>query len=319
MPPITDPDVLVGSATADDAAVYRLSDDLALVQSLDFFTPIVDDPYQFGQIAAANSLSDIYAMGARPLLALNIAAFPSSSLPLEILTTILRGGADKAAEAGIPIVGGHTIDDEEPKYGLAVTGLIDPKRIVTNSAARPGDHIILTKPIGTGIISSGVKADKAPRDVVERMVRVASALNRAASEVMLEVGVSAATDLTGFGLLGHLLEMSRASQVALEIRAQAVPVIEGAWPLAEAGIVPGGTKRNLAYVGPHVVWPDGMSEVEKLMLSDAQTSGGLLMAVAEARSEELRQRLEAADGVLEAAVIGRATKSDPAGTITVLP
>lgn len=309
----------MGSATADDAAVYRLSDGLALVQSLDFFTPIVDDPYQFGQIAAANSLSDIYAMGARPLLALNIAAFPRATLPLEILSTILRGGADKAAEAGIPIVGGHTIDDEEPKYGLAVTGLIDPERIVTNSAARPGDRIILTKPIGTGIISSAVKADKAPPDVVERMVRVASALNRAASEVMLEVGVSAATDLTGFGLLGHLLEMSRASQVALEVVASAVPVIEGAWPLAEAGIVPGGTKRNLAYVSPHVVWPEGMSEVEKLMLSDAQTSGGLLMAVAEERSEKLLKELEAADGVLEAAVIGRATKSDPAGTITVLP
>lgn len=309
----------MGSATADDAAVYRISDGLALVQSLDFFTPIVDDPYQFGQIAAANSLSDIYAMGARPLLALNIAAFPRATLPLEILSTILRGGADKAAEAGIPIVGGHTIDDEEPKYGLAVTGLIDPERIVTNSAARPGDRIILTKPIGTGIISSAVKADKAPPDVVERMVRVASALNRAASEVMLEVGVSAATDLTGFGLLGHLLEMSRASQVALEVVASAVPVIEGAWPLAEAGIVPGGTKRNLAYVSPHVVWPEGMSEVEKLMLSDAQTSGGLLMAVAEERSEKLLKELEAADGVLEAAVIGRATKSDPAGTITVLP
>lgn len=309
----------MGSATADDAAVYRISDGVALVQSLDFFTPIVDDPYQFGQIAAANSLSDIYAMGARPLMALNIAAFPRSTLPLEMLSTILRGGADKAAEAGIPIVGGHTIDDEEPKYGLAVTGLIDPERIVTNSAARPGDHIILTKPIGIGIISSGVKADKAPPEVVERMVRVASTLNRAASEVMLEVGVSAATDLTGFGLLGHLLEMSRASQVAVEVRARAVPVIDGAWPLAEAGIVPGGTKRNLAHVGPHVAWPEGMSEVEKLMLSDAQTSGGLLIAVAEERSEELRKGLEAADGVLEAAVIGRATEADPAGTITVLP
>lgn len=319
LPPVTDPAVLVGTATADDAAVYRIDDGRALVQSLDFFTPIVDDPYQFGQIAAANSLSDIYAMGATPLLALNIAAFPRSDLPLEWLGAILKGGADKAAEAGISIVGGHTIDDNEPKYGLVVTGLIDPDAIITNAGVQPGDQLILTKPIGTGIIASAVKADKAPPDVVERMVQVATTLNREASEAMVEVGVSAATDVTGFGLLGHLHEMTKASGVAVEVRASDVSVIEGAWPLAEAGIVPGGTRRNLSFVAPHVVWPEGMEEVGKLMLADAQTSGGLLIAVPEERAQELLERLTAAEGVLAADVIGRATHPDPAGTITVIP
>ena len=318
LPPITDPAVLVGSAKADDAAVYRLDDGQALVQSLDFFTPIVDDPYDFGQIAAANSLSDIYAMGARPLLALNIVAFPSTDLPLEILSTILRGGADKAAEAGIPIVGGHTIDDNEPKYGLVVTGLIDPARVITNAGLRPGDLLVLTKPIGTGIIGSAIKADKAPPEVVERMVRVATALNRGASEAMVEAGVSAATDVTGFGLLGHLFEMTLAGGVAVEVRASAVPVIEGTWPLAEAGIVPGGTKRNLAFVNPHTVWPEGMDETAKLVLADAQTSGVLLIGVPEKRADGLLKRLADADGVFSTEVIGRVTHEEAAGTITVL-
>jgi selenide,water dikinase len=319
LPPVTDPNVLVGVATADDAAVYRLDDGRALVQSLDFFTPIVDDPYDFGQIAAANALSDIYAMGARPLLALNIVAFPRSDLPLELLSDILRGGADKAAEAGISILGGHTIDDNEPKYGLVVTGLIDPDKVVTNAALRPGDLLILTKPIGTGIIATAVKGDKAPPEVVDRMVLVASTLNKAASEAMVAEGVSAATDVTGFGLLGHLREMTVASGVAAEVRASAVPVIEGTRPLAEAGTIPGGTRRNLAHVDPHVAWPEDMDETTKLLLADAQTSGGLLIGVAEERAEGLLKRLADADGVLAADVIGRVTKADPAGTITVLP
>ncbi len=318
LPPVTDPAVLVGSAKADDAAVYRLDEGRALVQSLDFFTPIVDDPYQFGQIAAANSLSDIYAMGARPLLALNIAAFPRGELPLELLTAILKGGADKAAEAGIPIVGGHTIDDNEPKYGLVVTGLVDPERMVTNAGMRPGDVLVLTKPIGIGIIASAVKADKAPQAVIDRMVRVATALNRAASEAMVEVGVSAATDVTGFGLLGHLYEMTSASGVAVEVVASAVPVIEGTWPLAEAGIVPGGTRRNLAFVEPHTVWPEGLGETAKLVLSDAQTSGGLLISVPAERAEALLERLSASHGDPAAQVIGRVVGPEPAGTIRVL-
>ncbi len=250
---------------------------------------------------------------------MNIAAFPRSDLPLEMLGAILKGGADKAAEAGIPIAGGHTIDDNEPKYGLVVTGLIDPAKMVTNAGVQPDDQLILTKPIGTGIIASAVKSDKAPKDVVERMVQVATTLNRGASEAMVEVGVSAATDITGFGLLGHLHEMTRASGVAVELKASAVPVIEGAWPLAEAGIVPGGTRRNLSFVAPHVVWPEGMDEVGKLMLADAQTSGGLLIAVAEERAKELLGKLVASKEVLVAEVVGRATHPDPAGTITVVP
>ena len=310
--------MLVGSSTADDAAVYRLDDGLALVQSLDFFTPIVDDPYQFGQIAAANSLSDIYAMGARPIMALNIAAFPRSILPLEWLGAILRGGADKAAEAGIAIVGGHTIDDNEPKYGLVVTGLVEPDKFITNAGARPGDLLILTKPLGTGIIASAIKGDKAPPEVVERMVQVASALNKEAGEAISELRVNAATDVTGFGLLGHLHEMALASGVAFDVSASAVPVIEGTWPLIEAGVVSGGTRRNLAHGEPHTVWPRGMSEVAKLVLTDAQTSGGLLIAVAEERAEELRERLNASKEALAADVIGRATHADEAGTLTIL-
>jgi selenide,water dikinase len=319
LPPVTDPDVLVGAASADDAAVYRLDDGRALVQSLDFFTPIVDDPYDFGRIAAANSLSDIYAMGARPLLALNIVAFPRSELPMELLFEILRGGADKASEAGIPIVGGHSIDDNEPKYGLVVTGLIDPAAVVKNSPLHPGDLLILTKPIGSGIIATAIKGDKAPPEVVERMVQVASTLNKSASEAMVAEGVSAATDVTGFGLLGHLFEMTQASGVAVEVRASAVPVIEGTWPLAEVGTIPGGTRRNLAFVEDNTVWTDGTDDMTKLVLCDAQTSGGLLIGVAEERAAGLLERLAAAEGVLAADVIGRVTQPDPAGTMTVLP
>jgi selenide,water dikinase len=200
-----------------------------------------------------------------------------------------------------------------------VTGLIDPAKIVTNAGMRPGDLLVLTKPIGTGIIASAVKADKAPPEVIKRMVRVASALNKDASEVMVEVGVSAATDVTGFGLLGHLLEMTLAAGVAVELEASRVPVIEGTWPLAETGIVPGGTRRNLSFVSPHTVWPDGMEEVAKLVLADAQTSGGLLIAVAEEKAEELVERLSSSEGVSKADVIGRATHPDPSGTMTVLP
>lgn len=279
MPKINDPNLLIGASTADDAAVYRISDDTAIVETVDFFTPVVDDPYTFGQIAAANALSDIYAMGARPLFALNIVAFPSKKLPLEVLEEILKGGADKVWEAGINVVGGHSIDDPEPKYGLVVTGTVHPDKVVANSTAKAGDSLILTKPLGIGIITTAIKREKASKAAIEKAVSVMSALNRDASEAMVAIGVSAATDITGFGLLGHLLEMVQGSGVGAKIYADKVPVIEEAWGYAREDIVPGGTKANLDYVNPCVQWGEGIGEDAKLVLSDAQTSGGLLISV----------------------------------------
>lgn len=279
MPKISDPNLLVGISTADDAAVYKISNDMAIVETVDFFTPVVDDPYTFGQIAAANALSDIYAMGARPLFALNIVAFPSKKLPLEVLEEILRGGADKVREAGINVVGGHSIDDPEPKYGLVVTGIVHPEKVVANSTAKAGDVLILTKPLGIGIITTAIKREKASKAAIEKVVSVMSALNKEASEAMIEVGVSAATDITGFGLLGHLLEMVQGSGVGARIYLDKIPVIKETWEYVKEGIVPGGTRSNLDYVNPCVQWGDGISEEEKLVLSDAQTSGGLLISV----------------------------------------
>lgn len=279
MPKISDPNLLVGISTADDAAVYKLSDDMAIVETVDFFTPVVDDPYTFGQISAANALSDIYAMGARPLFALNIVAFPSKKLPLEVLDEILRGGADKVREAGINVVGGHSIDDPEPKYGLVVTGLVQPDKVVANSTARVGDVLVLTKPLGIGIITTAIKRGKASRAAVEKVVSAMSALNRSASEAMVEVGVSAATDITGFGLLGHLLGMVQGSGVGARIYAEKVPVIEEAWDYVKEDIVPGGTLANMDYVNPCVTWGEGVSTEAKTILCDAQTSGGLLISV----------------------------------------
>jgi selenide,water dikinase len=278
MPVVSDPNLIVGIGTADDAAVYRITDDKAIVQTVDFFTPVVDDPYTFGLITAANALSDIYAMGARPLFALNIVAFPSKTLPMDVLYEILRGGADKAREAGIGIVGGHSIDDPEPKYGMVVTGIVHPDRVVANSTARVGDVLVLTKPLGIGIITTAIKREKASKAAIERAVSVMSALNREASEAMVEVDVSAGTDITGFGLLGHLLEMVQGSGVCARIYLDRVPVIEEAWGYAGEGIVPGGSRANLEYVNPHVQWGK-VSEDARLVLSDAQTSGGLLISV----------------------------------------
>jgi selenide,water dikinase len=302
MPPVVDPNVLVGFATSDDAAVYRLSDELAAVATVDFFTPVVDDPYDFGRVAAANALSDVYAMGARPLFALAITGFPAKTLPLEVLQAILRGGADKAAEAGIAIVGGHSIDDNEPKYGLAVYGVVHPARVVRNSSARPGDALVLTKPIGTGVISQGVKKGVTAPDEAAAAVASMAALNRAAGEAMLEVGPSAATDVTGFGLLGHLHELAHASGVRARVRAGAVPLLPGARRLAEAGVVPGGSRRNAQFIAPWAVWGEGIDEATRTLLTDAQTSGGLLVALPAARAERLVAAC-AARGV-SAAVIG---------------
>jgi selenide,water dikinase len=257
---------------------------------VDVFTPIVDDPFAFGLVAAANALSDVYAKGGRPLLALNVVGFPRT-LPLDILAEILRGGAEKAAEAGVLIVGGHSIDDPEPKYGLAVTGLVHPRRFVTNGGARPGDAIYLTKPLGTGVITTGIKQEKTPPALAAEVVRIMSVLNRAASEAMMEVGVHAATDVTGYGLLGHLHEMVAASGVSATVSAAAVPLIDGARELGGAGAVAGGTARNLEWLADKVRWAPEIDEVTRILLADAQTSGGLLIAVAPERAEALEAAL----------------------------
>jgi selenide,water dikinase len=292
LPKPGDPNLLLGIGTGDDAAVYRLTDELALVQTVDVFTPIVDDPYTFGQIAATNALSDVYAKGGRPLLALNIAGFPRK-LSLDILAEILRGGAEKALEAGVSIVGGHTIDDPEPKYGLAVTGLVHPARYVSNAGARPGDVLFLTKPIGIGVITTGIKQDTTPPAVAAEAIRVMNTLNRAASEAMMQVGVHAATDVTGFGLLGHLYEMVDASGVAARISAAAVPVLPGAADLAGHGAVAGGTARNLEWLADKVRWAPTIDEITRILLADAQTSGGLLIAVVPERAAALEQAMHA--------------------------
>jgi len=290
LPQPSDPNLLLGIGTHDDAAIYRLTDEIALVQTVDVFTPIVDDPFTFGAIAAANALSDVYAKGGRPLLALNIAGFPRR-LPLDILAEILRGGAEKAQEAGVMIVGGHTIDDPEPKYGLAVTGLVHPQQFVANAGARPGDVLYLTKPLGIGVITTGIKQDKTPPAVAAEAIRVMSTLNRAASEAMQDVGVHAATDVTGFGLLGHLYEMVKASGVGAQISARAVPVLDGASALAAGGAIAGGTARNLEWLADKVRWAPAIDETLRILLADAQTSGGLLIAVAPERAERLERAL----------------------------
>ena len=281
---------MVGSGTADDSAVYRLSDSLALVQSVDFFPPIVDDPYWFGAIAAANSLSDIYAMGATPVLGLNIVGFPIG-LPKDILGSILKGGADKMTEAGAIIAGGHTIDDVEPKYGIAVTGLVRPGEQITNAGARAGDKLVLTKPIGTGIITTALKAGKSDAETEGRVVRLMAELNKGASEAMVGVGVNACTDITGFGLLGHMREMVEGSGVGARVELKEVPLIPEARELAEEGIAPGGTQRNLASLKDSVAWEGDIQEAMKVLLADAQTSGGLLISVAEEKVDRLMAAL----------------------------
>ncbi len=291
--PVADPAVLVDASTADDAAVYRLDQDRALVVTADFFTPIVDDPYDFGRIAAANALSDVYAMGGRPLLALNLVAFPRSLLDRGILEAILRGGGEVAASAGAAVLGGHSIDDAEPKYGLCVVGEVHPDEVVRNSTARPGDALVLTKAVGTGIIATAIKAGQAPRQVVTTAVASMTMLNRAASEAMRRHGAHACTDVTGYGLLGHLREMAAASGLSARIDAEAVPILPGARALAGAGHVPGGTKRNLADVGAFVDW-GATDPLTRTLLTDAQTSGGLLIALPRERAHALVAELRRA-------------------------
>jgi selenide, water dikinase len=314
LPPVLDPRVLVGASTSDDAAVYRLTEELALVATLDFITPVVDDPEQFGAVAAANSLSDVFAMGARPILALNVVNFPRDRLPLHYLESILRGGAAKAQEAGVPIVGGHSVDDPELKYGLVAIGVVHPDRLVTNASARPGDRLVLTKPLGIGVVTTAIKADRADPDLVRRAVDLMTTLNGSAATAMADVGVNAATDVTGFGLLGHLAEMVRASGVGATLLARAVPILAGARPLAEEGFIPGGSRRNLAAIEDLVTWGPRLDDVDRILLADAQTSGGLLIAVPEPRLERLLGHLSAAP-TLSSAVIGQIT--DEPGRIHV--
>jgi selenium donor protein len=270
---------------------------------VDFFTPVVDDPFQFGAIAAANSLSDIYAMGARPLFALSVVGFPSNRLPVEVLEEILTGARLKAEEAGISIIGGHTVDDTEPKFGLAVTGIVDPEGIVTNRGAEPGDALILTKPLGTGILSTALKQGLLETGQAELLMDTMAALNRGAAEAMLEVGIHACTDVTGFGLLGHLLGMMKGSGASAIIEAGRVPFLAGAVELAASGIVPGGSVNNLDFTRPFVEYSEKVSDLRRLLLNDAQTSGGLLMAVPDARSEALASTLKG-KGVEGVSIIG---------------
>jgi selenide, water dikinase len=293
LPRADDPAVLVGTATYDDAGVYRVSDDLALVHTADFFTPIVDDPRDFGRIAAANALSDVYAMGGRPLTALNLVAFSLERLGGEVLAEILAGGAEVAARAGVAIVGGHSIDDPEPKYGLSVTGSVHPDAVVRNSTGRVGDVLFLTKPIGGGAITTAAKRREAPADAIRACTAVMTTLNADAAAAALSVGPSAMTDVTGFGLLGHLHELAVASGTGARIAADAVPALGGALDLLAAGALAGGSRRNREWVDPHFDWEADVPEPLRALLCDAMTSGGLLVAAASERADAMAQALDA--------------------------
>ena len=311
---ICDPALLVGMGTSDDAGVYRLSDDLALVQSVDFFTPVVDDPYWYGAIAAANALSDIYAMGARPITALNLVSFPMDKLPLGVLGEILQGGHDKMKEAGVALMGGHSIDDPEPKYGLAVTGLIHPDRMWTNSGAKKGDALVLTKGIGAGLITTAAKRGLIKGEDITDAVALMATLNGETAEVASRWDVNACTDVTGFGLLGHAWEMSRASGVKLTLQADLVPLLPGVDKVLGLEAFPGGTRANLDYLKPHVRFASSVSDPNRLLLADAMTSGGLLISLPGDQAEGLLSELSRA-GVL-AARVGEVLEGEPGIDVT---
>jgi len=305
----------VGNSTSDDAAVYRINSECALVQSVDVFTPIVDDPYTFGLIAAANALSDIYAMGARPIVALSIIGFPVGKLPVSDMTLIMKGGIDKAREAGIEVAGGHSIEDSEPKYGLCVTGLVHPERIYRNSTARAGDVLFLTKPLGSGVIAQAIKKGCADAEEVAEAVAVMGELNKKASEAMVAVNASACTDITGFGLLGHLVEMLKGSEHAAELTFSQVPILKGVTRHIQAGVFPGGTRKILDFCQSHLQWGEDLPAEAAFILADPQTSGGLLIAMSEPRKEELRT-VFADQGVETYAEIGRVVEG-PAGHVKI--
>lgn len=288
-----------------------MNDSLAIVQSVDYFTPVVDDPYTFGLITAANSLSDIYAMGAQPLFALNIVGFPSKKLSMDVLAEILKGGAAKAAEAGISVIGGHTIDDPEPKYGMVVTAVINPSLVVTNAGAKAGDMLVLTKPLGLGIITTAMKKGLVSPAVITEAIEVMSTLNKGAAEAMVKVGVNACTDITGFGFLGHLHEMAKASQLGAQVFLADVPVIHETWNLIKnkVGVVPGGTQKNLEFLKEDLIVNPGISNDDLLVLADAQTSGGLLISVTEEKLTNLLQELKDAE-VQTIAIVGKMVQDD---------
>jgi len=316
LPEMEDAKLLVGIETSDDAGVYLINEETALLHTVDFFTPIVDDPRRFGQIAAANALSDIYAMGGQPLTAMNIICYPTREGNLEVLAQILMGGAEKVKEAGALIVGGHSVEDKEPKYGLAVTGVVAPDQLVRNSTARPGDRLVLTKPLGTGIVTSAVKAKMVPPGLEEAVSAQMAALNDRAARAMREAGPSACTDVTGFGLLGHAMEMARGSGVGLIFEAAALPLIERAPEYASLGLIPRGAHANRCFIGDDVSFEAGVPLAIQDIMFDPQTSGGLLIAVPEVRLQTLMDKL-AEYGVREARVIGRITDEIPAGKILV--
>ena len=304
LPPSADPNLLVGSATGDDAGIYRLDSRRALVQTVDFFTPIVDDPFIYGQIAAANALSDVYAMGGRPLTALNIMGIPTETVPPRVIATILRGGMAKAKEAGCAIVGGHTIRNPEPVYGLAITGLVSPRRMITNAAARPGDVLILTKPLGTGIVTTGIKRGITSPALARRAIRSMRQLNSIGADLAERALVRAGTDVTGFGLLGHLGAMCRASGTGAEIDAKSLPLLgKELFALIEQDCIPGGSRQNQETANAITDWGSATSE-QKTVLTDAQTSGGLLLCVSEKRLTAVLEVLRR-NGALSASIIGR--------------
>ncbi|HEY9578001.1 MAG TPA: selenide, water dikinase SelD [Pseudobacillus sp.] len=313
-PAVSDPNLLVGLDTSDDAGVYRLNDTTAIVQTVDFFTPIVDNPYDFGQVAAANAISDVYAMGGTPITALNIVAFPISTLDKGILAEILRGAGDKLREAGVTLVGGHSIDDKEPKFGLAVTGVVHPDKVRTNAGAKPGDRLILTKPIGVGILTTSLKKDLLSEEEIARVTKVMTTLNKTAAEMMADYDVHAATDVTGFGLLGHASEMAKGSDVGLHIYYDKVPILPRVKELAESGSIPGGTKNNFEHVKEIVTYSESLDQVDRWILCDAVTSGGLLISVANDEAERLVKELQ--ERGVEAEIIGEVTEENK-GHITV--
>ena len=306
--------MLVGLETADDAGVYKINDETALVQTLDFFTPIVDDAYMFGQIGAANALSDVYAMGGKPLTVMNIVAFPINTLDKSILADILAGASDKVKESGATLVGGHSIDDQEPKFGLSVTGTIHPDRIRSNAGAKPGDRLILTKPIGVGILTTAIKQGILEKADLDEVMNVMATLNKTAAEVMERYSVNACTDVTGFGLLGHTMEIAKGGNVGVTVINQDVPVLSRAKELAEQNVIPGGTYKNRQWLADDIDYAEYISEIDQLILCDAVTSGGLLISVPEAEADALQRELQ--ENNVQSAIIGNVT-SENAGRIQV--
>lgn len=307
LPLPADPNILVDIDTHDDAGVYRINDELALVLTTDFFPPVCSDPYEFGQIAAANSISDVYAMGGDPVLALNIMMFPAAKLPMEAYAEIMKGGFDKAAEAGVRIIGGHTIDDNPPKYGLAVVGYVNPLKIISNSAARPGDLLILTKPVGTGIIMAAQRLKMAENKDIAEALRLMKVLNKSGAEVMKKYNIKGATDITGFGLAGHSLKVAMASKVSVKIRMNKVPLIGNTYNLVDEGCIPGASFRNLEYVEEHLFTATDLDYNLKMIAFDAQTSGGLLMSVPANKANDVLADLHSAE-LSYSAIIGEVTE-----------